>query len=458
MGLQAPEQPPYQEFKRTFRGLKFVPKAFQAFDLGQNLAQFRVTLFEGVPQTLCDHENVALAAQLGDDNMLLVADPARWNVFIGPGQFLNRVHMHSAFVREGSSPDVGSPDVWRHIGDLVHKERELAQPFQTAHQRAAPFELEVGDQGGQVAVSDPLPVPVDRALNLNGSVGDRSHGIGDTHPAIVVGMDPHGHPQLGNHAARHLTGLFWHGAPIGVAQDHQVRAAVSRGLKRLESVTPVVLRPVEEMFGVVNHLATVRLQMSHRLTNHRQIFLWSHPQHFGHLQKPSLAKDGDGWSPGIEQQLHLRILVDRKICTARTPKRGNAGVPPGPFGCFFKKCDVFRVRPRPAALDVVHSKIVQLFSHPDLVRHAECNARSLCAVAQGGVVKGYLGLAHREKGGSGSPVSHANQGNPGEAARSRAGAAEKQQPLSRSKDGSVRLAFRRLQGDGSEPDPLPAVP
>ena len=65
--------------------------------------------------------------------------------------------------------------------------------------------------------------------------------------------------------------LLGQAAAVGVAEHEHVRAGVPRGGERRQRVVGIVLVAVEEMLGVVDHLAAVRLEVAHGVGDHRAV-------------------------------------------------------------------------------------------------------------------------------------------------------------------------------------------
>lgn len=121
----------------------------------------------------------------------MITDRGWLDMFETGGEFINRIDVHTAFVGKGSSANKGGAWIVMEIGQFVDKGREFGKLPQIALRQdfLSKFELEKGKEGGQVAISCALSVPVDRALDLKGAFLDGGDGIGDPESTVVVGMD-----------------------------------------------------------------------------------------------------------------------------------------------------------------------------------------------------------------------------------------------------------------------------
>ena len=134
--------------------------------------------------------------------------------------------------------------------------------------------------------------------------------------------------------------------------------------------------------------------------DHREVFLQRNLEDLGDVQRPGLADDRDRGRLRVEQQAHLHVLLHAHAAAAGHAKGGDLRVLPGALRGLREEGLVPRIRPRPAALDVVDAEFIELLGDANLIEHAERNARPLRAVAEGGVVDRDSWRAHVEKGSS----------------------------------------------------------
>ena len=307
-------------------------------------------------------------------------------MLVGARQLLHGVDVQTAFVRERRHSHVGRADIVRHVGQLIHKMGQISESGQIQAEIDAHLQLQIRHRGGQVAVAHALAIAVDRPLHLHRSRADGRESVGDSDPAIVVRVDSHGNSQRGDHRARGLLHEIREASAVGFAEDDEIRAGFVRGFYGLERIFGILPVAVEKMFGVVQHLAPVRLQMANRIGDHREVFLQRDLKDLRDVQRPRLADDRHGRRPGVEQQLHLRVFADLRPPAARHPKRGDLRVFPFALGRFREKRHVLRIRAGPSAFDVVNPEVVELLRHANLIEHAERDPGPLRAIAQSGVV------------------------------------------------------------------------
>ena len=114
------------------------------------------------------------------------------------------------------------------------------------------------------------------------------------------------------------------------------------------------------MLGVVDHLAAVAREERHGLGDQREVLLRLDPESAPNVKIPGLAKDRHGGRLGFDEREHARILVDAELRHPRGAKRGEPGVAEPEVSGPREELLVLRVRPRPAAFDVVDAELVEL--------------------------------------------------------------------------------------------------
>ena len=158
------------------------------------------------------------------------------------------------------------------------------------------------------------------------------------------------------------------------------------------------------MLRVVKDLAPVLFEKRDSVADHGEIFLEAHAEHFLDVQGPCLAHHGDHGRCGIEQLAHLGVILDSDPAAAGHTERDNLRMLPIAPGRLGEELGVFRIRARPAALDVVHPEFIEPLGHTEFVLHAERNTGALRAVTQGRVVDRHSGLlAHTPMSGQATP-------------------------------------------------------
>jgi len=258
------------------------------------------------------------------------------------------------------------------------------------HHLQAHLELEVGQDGNEVGVPAPLPDPVHGSLHLG---RPRPHGgqrIRDGGSGVVVGVDAQtrsresacdpAHDLLDLPGERH--------SPVGLAQDQPIGAALHRRSQRGEGVFGVRLPAVEEMLGVVDHLAARVLEVGQRVPDHGEIFLAAHAQDLVHMQIPALAEDGDHGTTRLQQTGQSGIVGCGPAGSARGTEASDPGLLPfdlpGP-------AEEFHVQLvggiGPAAFDVPDPEPVQELRDRKLVFQGKGQASGLVSIAQSGVEK-----------------------------------------------------------------------
>ena len=177
-------------------------------------------------------------------------------------------------------------------------------------------------------------------------------------------------------------------AAVGVAQDERPGAGLAGRPQRGERVVAVGLVAVEEVLGVVDHLAAVVGDEADRVRDHVQVLAGVAPRTSvtwssqllpkivttGRLGRDQLAA-GWGPPPGLLALWRVR------------PEGRELRVLPGDLAGRREELDVLGVGARPAALDEGHAVLVEHARDAQLVRERERDVLALGAVAEGRVVE-----------------------------------------------------------------------
>ena len=177
-------------------------------------------------------------------------------------------------------------------------------------------------------------------------------------------------------------------AAVGVAQDDHRRPGVLGGPQRLQGVVAVAAQPVEEVLGVVKHLAPGRLAVGHGVGDHVQVFFQADVQHLADLHVPRLADDGDDRRAGVEQRLEAHVLGGADPLAPRHAEGRDPGVLQRQLAHLLEILEVLGVGQRIAALDEVDAEFVEAAGDVELVHEGEVDALALAAVTKGRVVDG----------------------------------------------------------------------
>ncbi len=298
------------------------------------------------------------------------------------------MRVHAALVGEGAGADERLIGAEIHVGRLPHVARHLRQLRQTARQQdiVAAFEGEVGYDADQIDVAAAFAHAVDGALHLRRATRHGRQRVGHGHVAIVVAVNAQLDTELAAHGLHRGGDVVGQGAAVGVAQDHDRGAGVLRRPQRLQGVLGVVPVAVEEVLGVVEHLAAGLPTVGHRVGDHAQVLIKGSAEDLAHVQVPRLADDGDDRRLGVEQRLEASVLGGLDALAAGHAEGGNASVPQRNLADFLEVLEVFRVGQRIAALDEVHAEFIEAARDVQLVLQGEVDTLALAAVAQGGVV------------------------------------------------------------------------
>jgi len=216
-----------EEFEGAIGRFVGVAELFTLFDGGEDVFGFGASFLEREAEFFGGDEDVGLARELGDENVLGVADELWLDVLVAVSNFLDGVDMHAAFVGEGGLADKGSANEVRIVGDVVDKEGEVLEVLEVGDDLVAELELKDGDDGGEIAVSGAFSVAINGALDLGGSSAAGFDGVSDSELAIVVGVNTDFN--LGEDLANELCDLsdfVGKGAAVGVAENDIVCATI----------------------------------------------------------------------------------------------------------------------------------------------------------------------------------------------------------------------------------------
>ena len=255
------------------------------------------------------------------------------------------------------------------------------------------FKGKVGNDGGQVGIPIALAITVHRALHHDGSGFQSRQAHGHAYANVVVAMhaDTSGGKSL-HHRPRDFLYLRHELAAIGLAKYEKVGTASFRRFQGGEGVLGVVEITVVEVFGVVDDLLPLLLEVADGILDHCQVLLRGGADHLGYVQKPALPEYGDYGGGGIKQKLNLGIFFYGYVCPASGTEGRQLCVFQIQTTRLFEEGHVPRVRPGPATLDIVDAELIELFGHPHFCSYGERNTFSLRTVSQGGVVYQYFGI------------------------------------------------------------------
>ena len=257
------------------------------------------------------------------------------------------------------------------------------------------FENEGGQDRNQIGVAAALAKPVQRALNLANPGAHRGQRIRDRVFGVVVAMDAELFAgDLLHHLADDLLDFMGQRSAIGVAEHDPARPRFVSRDDASERVFRIVLIAVEEMFGVEQNFRNGLRGMGDAVADHGEVFVAADAERHVHLEIPGLADQTKRRRLAADQRGKAGIVAGGAARFAGPAEGGQLGM--SEFRRIAEKRVVGRVRPRPAAFDVIEAELVELDRDRALVGGGEIDALGLPAVAQRGVIEidAVGGLAH----------------------------------------------------------------
>src|SRR5262249_3523255 len=214
--------------------------------------------------------------------------------------------------------------------------------------------------------------------------------------AVVVAMDAEfGVREPGANQCDGLGDLFGQTAAIRVAEDDRFGAAVQRCVQGVERVFRTGAEPVEEVFGVIEHAASVVFQMADSVGDHPQVLFERGLEGDVDVKVPGFAEDRHDGRFGGQQALDDGVISRNPIRAASAAERGERrGVQLQRFRAL-EKFHVFRISAWPTTLDKGDADLIQRAGNFDLVLDRVGQPFALRAVAQCRVVNLYNGIFHR---------------------------------------------------------------
>jgi hypothetical protein len=205
--------------------------------------------------------------------------------------------------------------------------------------------------------------------------------VGDRAAGVVVRVDAERRIGLEAHHAHRTQHLVRHRAPVGVAEHDGIRTGVGSGTHDFERVAGVVRVAVEEVLGVEEDRASLRLEVRDRVAHHAHVLLEGGAKRLGHVDVPRLAEDADRLAPGVEQRAQAGVFLGGDVLAARHPECGDRGRLELQVAGALEELDVLGVGAGESALDVVDAEQVETLGDAQLVLDREREPLALRAVS-----------------------------------------------------------------------------
>ena len=305
--------------------------------------------------------------------------------------FENGRCMQPRFMGKGTCPHIGRRAQRHPVQDIIqaprqpHKARKrlTAHPgLQLAGERL--LQQQRRDQCHQIGIATTLAQPVQSALNLPRPRLDRSQRIGHRIAGIVVAMDAQtvAGDAACNDLGHHTPHFAGQGAAIGVTKHDPARPGLIGGAQARQRIGRIGAVAVEEMLRIKQRLAPAGHHMFERSRNRLAVFVQRDAKRCGHMKLMAFAHQTNRRRARIQHRRQHIIILGRAPHPLGHAKGGHGGAQ---LWHLDEKLRVGRIRPRPAALDVIDAQSLQRRSNLQLFSGRELHALRLLAVAQSGV-------------------------------------------------------------------------
>jgi hypothetical protein len=185
-------------------------------------------------------------------------------------------------------------------------------------------------------------------------------------------------------------------ASVGIAEDEVVGACFGCGFESAEGVIGIGGVAIEEVFGIVDNFASLFFEEGDGVGDHAKVFDGGGAKDFFDVQEPAFAEDGYDGSFRLNKEADLGIDGGVGVGSAGGAEGGEFGGAPVEFSGLGKEVSIFVVGSWPTAFDVVESVGGEAFGEAKFIGEGEVDAFALGTIAQGGVVKGEIGVGgHR---------------------------------------------------------------
>ena len=318
-GAVARRVAPDQQLERCLGALEGEAVGLELLDQHGQLARVDRAV-EAMAELLGPELGVGPPAELADHEPALVADADRVDVLVAPLHLGDRRAVDPALVGERRPADVGLVVVRGDIGDLGHAPRQLGQVGQPAaagrQEAEIGLERQVGQDADHVGIAAALAVAIDRGLHVADAGLHGGDRVGDGQLGVVVGVDPPAHGGRVSIGAERVDRvpddpheLAGQGSAVRVAQDDRAGAGLPGGTQGGQGVVTVGGVAVEEVLGVVDHLAATVRHEPDRLGDHVQVLGRGGAQDLDHVEQPALAEDRDDRRLGRDQLVQVGVLL-----------------------------------------------------------------------------------------------------------------------------------------------------
>src|SRR5437773_784860 len=145
-------------------------------------------------------------------------------MFVTGGEFLDRVYMRAALVRESCRAHPWLARIMANIGDLIDELRKLLELRERTnrHRIFLQLEREIGNDTGQIAIAGPFAIPIHRALDVCRTDLDGGERVGHSKPNVVVRVDADPDVQFSKGNFCDAPYFARQTATIGIAKDNKV--------------------------------------------------------------------------------------------------------------------------------------------------------------------------------------------------------------------------------------------
>lgn len=146
---------------------------------------------------------------------------------------------------------------------------------------------------------------------------------------------------------------------VGIAEAEDIRSRTLCCLETFHSVGFISFIAVKEVFGVKDDLFARFFSVSDSIFDHVQVLFKCGFKSICDMEVPALAEDGNHRSICSQKGFDILIVLDLDLGPSSRGESHYFGILQRNIFYGFKELDIFGIRSRPSAFDVVDAQLVE---------------------------------------------------------------------------------------------------